>query len=69
MPELGQSWTITDEYIQTLQEMGELTQEQWKEHFPDGSKFYQFQQEAFDYARSLSDPSKVNWVKVVWIWL
>jgi hypothetical protein len=69
MEELGKRWTITDEYIQTIREMTALTEEQWIEHFPEGSKLYQFQQEAFQYARSLSDPSKVNWVKVEWVWV
>jgi hypothetical protein len=69
MPELSKSWTITEEYVQTIREMDELTQEQWMEHFPEGTKLFQFQQDALEYARSLTDPSKVNWVKVEWVWV
>jgi hypothetical protein len=67
IPELSKTWQITNEYMESLPQ--ELSQEEWKERFPDGTKFYQFQQAAYAYARSLSNPSQVNWVKVEWIWL
>lgn len=66
MPEFTRRWTITGEYWEKINAMSD---EEFFKEFPEGkSNFQKFQIEAQEYARSLTDPRRVNWVRVDWIW-
>lgn len=35
----------------------------------NGEKWNRLKNEAYDYAKEITDPAKVNWVAVDWVWL
>lgn len=66
MPEYTRRWVITGEYWDRVNEM---TDEEFTREHPSGkSKYAEFLEEAQEYARSLTHPQRLNWVRVDWIW-
>jgi hypothetical protein len=46
-----------------------MTDEEFaQEHSSGKSKFAEFLEEAQEYARSITNPQGLNWVRVDWIW-
>lgn len=67
MPELSRRWIITEEY---WAKVNSVSDEEFKVLHPDGKSFFtSFQEEAQDYARQLTNPQAVNWVRIDWVWL
>ena len=66
MPEFTERWCVTSE---TFYREAELSAEDFAKEFPDGrSTFIRFRDEAYEYARNLTDPRSVNWVRVDWVY-
>ena len=64
--ELTRRWMITSEYWEKVNAMSDI---EFKAACPDGkSAFATFMEEAFEYAKTVSDPSSHNWVRCEWIW-
>ena len=67
MPELTRRWLITSE---AWEGENQMTDEQFKAAHPDGrSTFLEFRDAAHDYAKELTDPRTLNWVRVDFVWM
>lgn len=40
-----------------------------RDQYQNWSLWHQMKNEAHEYAKSITDPSKVNWVAVDWMWV
>jgi hypothetical protein len=59
-------WFITSEQWELDNDM---TDAEFSKAHPDGrSTFWNFRDEAIEYAKTLFDPRSLNWVRVDWIW-
>jgi hypothetical protein len=59
-------WCLTGE---TWEAENSMTEAEFQKARPDGrSTFIEFRDAAYEYARSLTDPRYINWVRVDWIW-
>jgi hypothetical protein len=66
MPEYTRRWVITSE---NWHQENAMTDAEFAQAHPDGkSTFATFRDEAHEYAKSLTDPRAVNWVRVDWIY-
>lgn len=66
MPDYSRRWIITSE---CWEKMNSLSDEEFKREFPEGSFYLRFLEEAHNYAKELTQPQLLNWVRVEWIWL
>jgi hypothetical protein len=60
MPEYGRQWCYTDVNFEHDQSLGSSEEERI---------FVRMDREAHDYAKSVTHPSYVNWVKVEFLWI
>jgi hypothetical protein len=64
--EFTRKWIITSE---CWEKENEASDEEFRKEHPDGKSTYaRFCEEAHEYGRSLTDPRRINWVRVDWIW-
>ena len=66
MPEFTKRWLLTSEvYYQEAR----MPEEEFKAKFPDGkSTFAKYRDEAYEYAKQLTDPRGTNWVEISWVY-